>query len=88
MSLVGVTQTGDRLAALETLRDLLAAAIDECDSNRDLAALALRLTDVLNEIDKTPTSRQASAADEIAERRVARRNASSARKARAAPRSG
>ena len=52
MPLAGVAATGDRRATLEALRDLLAAAIDDTESGRDLAALALRLTDVLNEIDK------------------------------------
>lgn len=83
MSLVGVAQTGDKRATLETLRDLLATAIDDCDSLRDLAALALRLTDVLNEIDKLPNSKDVTAADEIANRRNARRRASASRKARA-----
>jgi hypothetical protein len=87
MPLAGVAATGDRRATLEALRDLLAAAIDDTESGRDLAALALRLTDVLNEIDKLPTSKDVTAADEIANRRAARRRASAARKARPAQQS-
>jgi hypothetical protein len=87
MSLVGVTQTGDRLASLEALRDLLAVQIEQCDTFRDLAALTLRLTDVLEQIDTMPAHREASAADEIADRRNARRRARSTNQTRTQKRS-
>ena len=66
--------SGDRLAALRALRDRLATEIDDCDSPRDLAALALRLTDVLTQIDAVPNTEQVSAADELADRRARRRS--------------
>jgi hypothetical protein len=80
--------TGNRLATLEALRDRLAAEIDQCDTQKDLAALVLRLTDVLEQIDSMPSTQQVSAADEIAERRAARRVGGSPHKARPTPRIG
>lgn len=62
-----------RVAILEALRRRLAAEIDVCDTPKDLPALVLRLTDVVEQLDSMPTSEQVSAADEIAERRAARR---------------
>ncbi len=83
-----VAATGDRLATLEALRDRLAAKLDAYqeprDTPRDMAVLALRLTDVLAQIDGRPTSRQVSRADEIAERRAARRAGDTTNKTRAA----
>lgn len=73
--IAGVAQTGDRLAVLEALRDRLATEIDECLSNRDLASLTLRLVDILEQIDGLSVSRYRGAADEIADRRAARRGA-------------
>jgi hypothetical protein len=86
MGLGDVVRGGDRLASLEALRDRLADELEKCDSKRDIAALAQRLTDVLDKIDEIPTTKQGSAADEIAERRAARGRGSAAVKARA-PRS-
>ncbi len=73
--LVEAASSGDRLATLEALRDRLARDLDRAYEARDVAPLALRLTDVLAQIDAMPTSRQECAADEIAERRAARRGA-------------
>jgi len=42
---------GTRLEALTALRDRLAEQIDETASARDLASLASRLTEVLEQID-------------------------------------
>lgn len=70
--------SGDRLVTLRALRDRLAQEIDQCDQARDVAALALRLTDVLSQIDAIPNTEAVSAADELANRRSARRNSSSA----------
>jgi len=75
VTLLGVAQSGDVVATLEELRDRLAAEIDECDSKRDLAALALRLTDVVDRLGRLPTKKATGPADEIAQRRVARRGA-------------
>ena len=41
---------GGRLNGLRALRDRLAIDIDRCESMRDLAALSLRLVDVLQQI--------------------------------------
>lgn len=75
--------TNNRLATLHAIRDKLAFAVDNCSEDRDIAALTLRLTDVLSQIDAMPTSEQVSPADEIAKRRAARRRARAPRKARA-----
>ncbi|MBX7433481.1 hypothetical protein JDV09_15375 [Mycobacterium sp. Y57] len=75
------------MESLRALRDRLADELDECSSSRDVAALSARLADVLEQIEKIPTTEQVSKADEIAERRAARRGAGSANPARA-PRSG
>ena len=74
----GVAAAGDRLAMLAALRDRLAAEVDGCDDQRLLPPLVLRLTDVLAQIDAMPTSRQVSAADEIAKRRASRRGVGTA----------
>lgn len=50
MSLEGTAELGTRLDALKELRKLLARAIDECESKRDLAALSNRFTDVVAQI--------------------------------------
>lgn len=42
----------DRLSRLIALRDKLAAAIDECESKRDLAALARQYRETLKEIEE------------------------------------
>jgi len=80
--LADAVATGDRLAALRVLRDRLASDLDVTHDAREVAALALRLTDVLAQIDQIPTSEQASAADEIAKRRAARRRARTPNKTR------
>jgi hypothetical protein len=87
MSLVDAAQTGDHRATLVVLRDRLAQDLDVAVEPRDVAVLALRLTDVLAQIEAIPMREQVSAADEIAERRAARRGAGAKNPARA-PRSG
>lgn len=79
--------SGNRLATLESLRNRLAEEIDQCDNPRDLPPLVLRLTDVMQQIEAMPNNRQVSRADEIAERRAARRGIRSPNKERATPRS-
>lgn len=49
-SLLSAARTDDRLRALKALRDRLAAEVDECTSQRELASLALRFTDVVKQI--------------------------------------
>lgn len=76
--------SGDRLAALRDLRDLLARNIETCDSLRDLAALSGRLQAVLAEIDElTPKEAEGDGIDEIAQRRAARRSGGAKGKGRA-----
>ena len=43
-----------RRDTLIALRDKLAAAIDECESGRDIAALSKRLMEVMGELDSIP----------------------------------
>lgn len=64
-----------RLDTLKALRDRLARDIDDCQSKRDLASLALRLQSVLEQIDEIEGASgqsEDSPADEIAARRRAR----------------
>lgn len=79
--LVDVVKVGDHAASLVALRDHLAEAVQSCDSMRDLAALSARLADVLERIESSPTKAEVSPADEVAQRRAARR-AGANRKAR------
>ena len=71
--LAKIVKDGDRRAALEALRDRLAQEIDDTSYTRDLAALALRFTDVLAQIDDLPPASGGGAADQISARRRARR---------------
>lgn len=50
--IVEASGSGDRLKALEALRDYLAKALRDCKSGRDQAALARQLTLVLDAIDR------------------------------------
>lgn len=52
MSIAAAATTGERVKALQALRDRLAADLDECGSARDVAALSQRLMDVLEQIDQ------------------------------------
>jgi len=53
--MIGETaRKGDRRATLLALRDRLADELDDCDSKRDVAALALRLQSVLAELAEFP----------------------------------
>jgi hypothetical protein len=72
-------ESGDRLATLRDLRDLLAAQVQGCDSLRDLAALSGRLQSVLAEIaELEPKKAEGDGIDEIARRRTARRSGTAA----------
>ena len=74
MSLGEVVSQGDLRASLEALRDRLAAEIDGADQARDVAALALRLTDVLRQLDELPAAQgeAVNALDELRKRRADR----------------
>ena len=62
------------VAALEAVRDRVAADLDECKSYRDRAALYRRLVDVLSKLDalRPAPARQLDGIDEIRERRARR----------------
>lgn len=83
MTLHETASTGDRLKTLESLRDLLAERIDSTDSGRDIAALSLRLTDVLAQIAELSPTSEVDVVDEIAARRNARRSGAASGTARA-----
>lgn len=84
MSLSESAPSGDRLATLHDLRDLLAVQIEGCESLRDLAALSGRLQSVLEQIDElTPKEATGDGIDEIARRRASRRSGSAKGQARA-----
>ena len=81
MTLVNSARQG-RLPGLKRLRDMLAAQLDECDSNRDFAALSTRLIDVLAQIDeleqaagKKPAARKETGLDEFTRRLKERQQA-------------
>ena len=74
MSIAETSGQGDRLATLRVLRDSLAADLDACDAFRDKAALALRFTDVLAQIEaceKAAPQEKGTALDEFTRRRQA-----------------
>lgn len=50
--MIDVAPKGNELETLKVLRDRLAAAIDETDSARDIAALSRQMTDVLERIEE------------------------------------
>lgn len=70
-SLAGHAGAGDRRAALEALRDLLARHLETAD--RDVPALARQLREVMAELDSLPNPQEKSKVDELNKRRAARR---------------
>lgn len=69
-TLVSAAASDDRVRTLRVLRDRIAASIDACESDRDLAALSRQLTDVLAQIEEiAPAPREVSPLDELAQRR-------------------
>lgn len=75
VTVVDAASTGDRLKALEALRQALAEQIDASESARDVASLAGQMRQVLADIEGIQSKKPASmsAVDEIAARRKARR---------------
>lgn len=72
-SIEAVAETGDRRRTLEALRQVIAQAVDDDPSPRDLAALTRRLQLLMGEIAALPEpKREESVLDEIARRRAAR----------------
>ena len=72
-SLPDAALSGDRLAALRALRQVLAEQIHQCESARDIASLARQLRDTLTEIDSLGGAAEQTAEDrtfdELADRR-------------------
>lgn len=71
-SFVEVVAGGDRRRSLEVLRDVLALSIAAADPE-NVAALAKQLRDTLTEIAALPVAKEASAVDDLARQRAARR---------------
>lgn len=86
MSLSDVAKNGDRIETLTALRDYLAKSLDECESDRDRAALTRQFVDVVNQLDGIKPPEQETAAERIARRAEERRAA--AQKATGADESG
>lgn len=74
MSSVREATVEGRLVTLRAVRDVLATAVDMCESDRDLPGLTRQLVDVLRQIDELdpPVSVEVDEVDEIAQRRAAR----------------
>lgn len=53
-TLAQAAKKNSRRDTLIALRDKLAAAIDSCESGRDIAALSKRLMEVMGELDSLP----------------------------------
>jgi len=68
---------GTRRAALEALRDDLAASIEVAEL-REKAPLVRQLVTVLEQLDTMPAAKEASPVDDLAAARAARRAAASA----------
>jgi hypothetical protein len=63
---------GDRRAALEAIRDKLAAELDDAEG-RDAATVAKELRATLAELESLPGGKEASAVDDLSARRAKRR---------------
>jgi hypothetical protein len=75
MGLSESAASGDRLAALRDLRDLLVTTITATDSPRDVAALSRQVTDVLAqiaEVEADAPDQTGTALDELRKRRAER----------------
>lgn len=72
MSVSEAARSGDRRETLVALRDFLAARLEEA-SDRDAAALALRLQSVLAELGDVGGA-EVSAVDDLAAKRASRRS--------------
>jgi hypothetical protein len=75
-ALLESAKSGDQLQTLRDLRDLVARALVETDSARDVAALSRQMTDVLSRIEaveKAAPEKKGTALDELQNRRAARK---------------
>jgi len=74
MNLADAAASGDRIAALQALRDKIAQELDACESSRDTAALAGRLQSVLAELSEiAPPMSDETPLDVLRARRAERR---------------
>lgn len=80
--LTDVVKTGTRKEILEALRDYLADALDNCNSDRDRAPLSRQLLEVTNQLAAYEVPSEETTADAIAreaeERRAAGQKATGA----------
>lgn len=65
MRLSEISDRGEHLATLQALRHKLADALDNSNSGRDIASLALQLQKVLTQIDELETEQRTQTPDEI-----------------------
>ena len=77
LSVLGAARLGSRRESLVAMRDVLAAAVDGCESMRDLPALTRQLSDVLGQIEGIDAAEAGavevrSPLDELRSRRAAR----------------
>lgn len=75
MDITEAASSGDRLKALQALRDVIAERIVESESARDVAALSGQMTQILKQIEDLDRASGAkkSKVDELAARRTQRR---------------
>lgn len=71
-TLAEITAAGDRRAALEAVRDRVAAELDTAEG-RDVAALSKELRDVLRELDAMPGGEKVTKLDRISDELAAKR---------------
>ena len=74
-SLPDAALSGDRLAALRALRQVLAEQIRDCESARDIGSLAKQLRDTLSEIDSLGGAAEPTVEDETFDELAGRRSA-------------
>lgn len=67
--LTDAAASGKRRETLEALRNKLAAALESCDSGRDIAALSKRLMEVMAELDALPDAERAAQTSVARQRR-------------------
>lgn len=73
VSLADAVASGDRVASLRALRDVLASNIGAAESPRDVAPLSRQLSLVMAELDAlAPQERKGTHLDQLADRRRAR----------------
>ena len=66
-NLIMAADSGDRLETLKALRHLLAARLDKCESNRDVASMSKRLMDCIEEIEELEKKKDESEHDQLEE---------------------